>query len=321
MSRILVTGAAGQLGSELTRALRRRSGAGAVVASDIVSSDRFQGEGPWEQLDIMDRERLEEVVQTWQIRKIYHLAAMLSAKAEEHPKQSWRLNVDGLIHVLDVAAAYQFDEVFWPSSIAVFGPDAPSEGTPQDAALNPESVYGISKVAGEQWCAWYHRKHGVDVRSLRYPGLISYLTPPGGGTTDYAVELYRHAARAEHWTCYLERGTRLPMMYIDDAVRAAIQLMEAPSERLTVRTSYNITAVSFTPEELEQMVRERIPSFRIGYKPDFRQEIARTWPAIIDDRVARDDWGWQHEFGLERMTEEMLSHLGEEGSDTTGPSD
>lgn len=310
-ARILVTGAAGQLGSELTAALRREHGEERVVASDIVSGDQLRKEGPYEQFDVMDRERLEEVVQTYRINRVCHLAAMLSAKAEQQPKASWKLNVDGLIQMLDVAVTYQFEQVFWPSSIAVFGLDAPSEGTPQDAALNPESIYGISKVAGEQWCAWYHRKHGLDVRSVRYPGLISYKTPPGGGTTDYAVELYRHAVRVEPWSCYLDRGTRLPMMYMYDAVRAAILLMEAPSERLTVRTSYNIAAVSFSPEELERAVREHIPTFRIGYTPDYRQEIARSWPSVIDDRVARRDWRWQHEYDLERMTQEMLNHLRE----------
>lgn len=308
MEKILITGACGQLGTELTNTLREIHGNGRVIATDIKEPGGEQ-EGPFEKLDVLDRERLAEIAGKYEITQVYHLAAMLSAKAEEHIKSGWKLNMEGLLNVLELAKEKGLNKVYWPSSIAVFGPDAPAESTPQNTPLNPTTVYGISKVAGEHWCSYYHSKFGVDVRSLRYPGLIGYKSLPGGGTTDYAVDIFHKALTDGSYTCFLEKDTMLPMMYMKDAVRATIELMQAESANIEIRTSYNIAAISFTPEEIANSIRDLLPEFSIRYEPDYRQKIADSWPDIIDDRPAREQWGWQQEFDLGSMTRDMLKQL------------
>ncbi len=308
-NKILITGACGQLGSELTAELRAIHGTESVIASDIREPEGQPGDGPFELLDVMDKARIEEVVQKHDITIIYHLAALLSANAEQNIDLAWKLNMDGLLNVLNIAKEKGLERTFWPSSIAVFGPDAPKNGTPQNTPANPTTVYGITKVAGEQWCAYYHRKFGVDVRSLRYPGLIGYKSLPGGGTTDYAVDIYHKALSGETFSCFLENDTALPMMYMSDAVKATIDLMQAPEEQVKVRTSYNVSAISFTPEEIAESIKKQIPGFEITYKPDYRQEIAASWPDSIDDSAARNDWGWKHEYSLEKMTKDILDNL------------
>jgi nucleoside-diphosphate-sugar epimerase len=309
MSKILITGACGQLGSELTAELRRKHGAESVIASDIREPNAQLGEGPFEHLDVMDAERLEAVVERHQITVIYHLAALLSASAEKNIDLAWKLNMDGLLNVLKLARDKKLERIFWPSSIAVFGPDAVKQDTPQNSSTNPTTVYGITKVAGEQWCAYFHRKFGVDVRSLRYPGLIGYKSLPGGGTTDYAVDIYHKALADETFICFLESDSALPMMYMADAVKATIDLMEASAEKISIRTSYNVAAISFTPEEIAHSIRKMIPDFKITYKPDYRQDIASSWPDSIDDSAARTDWGWKHLYNLDLMTQDILQNL------------
>lgn len=309
MNKILITGACGQLGSELTAELRKVQGAENVVASDIVEPNPHLGDGPFEYLDVLDRERFEEIVEEYKISIVFHLAALLSANAEKNAAFAWRLNMDGLLNTLNIARESQLRKVFWPSSIAVFGPDAQKNKTPQGSPCNPTTVYGISKVAGEQWCAYYHRKFGVDVRSLRYPGLIGYKAMPGGGTTDYAVDIYHKALAGERFSCFLEKESALPMMYMNDAVKATIDLMQALSEKIMVRTSYNVSAISFTPEQIAESIKKRIPEFEIEYAPDYRQDIAASWPDSIDDTPARNDWNWTPEYDLERMTDDILDHL------------
>jgi len=309
MSKILVTGASGQLGSELTVELRKIHGDENVIASDIREpSDQISG-GPFEQLDVMDKTRLEHLVEEHDVSVIYHLAALLSANAEKNIDLAWKLNMDGLLNVLNVAKEKNLSRIFWPSSIAVFGPDARKEKTPQNTPTNPTTVYGITKVAGEQWCAYYYNKFGVDVRSLRYPGLIGYKSMPGGGTTDYAVDIYHKALAGETFTCFLEKDTVLPMMYMNDAVKATIDLMQASDENIKVRTSYNVSAISFTPEEIAKSIKKQIPDFEIEFEPDYRQEIASSWPDSIDDSAARSNWGWKHAYGLDKMTEDILENL------------
>ncbi len=309
MNKILITGACGQLGSELTAALRKVQGSENVIASDITEPNPNLGEGPFEYLDVLDRTRFEEVIENYNISVIFHLAALLSANAEKKSDLAWRLNMDGLLNTLNIAREKQLKKIFWPSSIAVFGPDAQKIKTPQGSPCNPTTVYGITKVAGEQWCAYYHKKFGVDVRSLRYPGLIGYKAMPGGGTTDYAVDIYHKALAVERFSCFLEKDSALPMMYMDDAVKAAIDLMQSPSEKITIRTSYNISAVSFTPEQIAASIKKRIPDFEIEYEPDYRQEIAESWPDSIDDTPARNDWNWAPQYDLERMTDDILENL------------
>lgn len=311
MTKTLITGACGQLGSELTAALRAIHGNDQVIASDISEPGDHLAEGPFEHLDVTDESAIKKIVDKHDIKIIYHLAALLSANAEKNMYLGWKLNVNGLLNVLEVAQEKSLEKIFWPSSIAVFGPDAQKEKTPQASACNPTTVYGISKLAGEQWCAYYHRKFGVDVRSLRYPGLIGYKSLPGGGTTDYAVDIYHKALKGEPFDCFLEKGTKLPMMYMQDAVNATISLMQAPAENISIRTSYNIGAISFSPEEIAESIKQKIPGFEIQYTPDHRQNIAASWPDSIDDSAARSDWNWKPGFDLEKMTEDILKHLPE----------
>ncbi|WP_223653008.1 NAD-dependent epimerase/dehydratase family protein [Hymenobacter psoromatis] len=310
---VLVIGACGQLGLELTAALRQRYAPESVVAADVrpPQNPAALAGGPFELLDVLDQPRLEALVRQYRPVQIYHLAALLSATAEKDPGFAWKLNMDGLLNVLNLAVQYQVPQVYWPSSIAVFGPDTPREHTPQTTIMNPNTVYGISKLAGEQWCEWYHRHYGLDVRSLRYPGLIGYKSLPGGGTTDYAVDIYHQAVAAVDFECFLRPDTRLPMMYMPDALKATLDLMHAPAECIRVRTSYNLAAMSFSPEEIAASIQQEMPDFHVTYKPDGRQAIADSWPASIDDAAARQDWSWQPEYDLARMTHDMLAHLRE----------
>lgn len=310
---VLVIGACGQLGLELTAALRQRYAPQQVIAADVrppKQAGLLEG-GPFELLDVLDLPRLEALVEQYRPQQVYHLAALLSATAEKDPMFAWKLNMDGLLNVLNTAVKYQVAQVYWPSSIAVFGPDTPRENTPQLTVMNPNTVYGISKLAGEQWCEWYHRKHGLDVRSLRYPGLIGYKSLPGGGTTDYAVDIYHKAIAGQDYECFLEEDTYLPMMYMPDALKATLDLMHAPASAIKVRTSYNLGAMSFSPREIAASIQQEIPDFHITYAPDQRQAIADSWPASIDDSAARQDWGWQPEYDLAKMTHDMLAHLRE----------
>lgn len=308
--KILVIGACGQIGSELTRALRERYGDNQVIAGDRLSADGHQGPGhPYVQLDVMDKEHLSTLVREEGITQIYHLAAVLSATGEKNPQLAWQINMQGLLNVLDIGVEARLEKVFWPSSIAVFGPDSPKSDCPQQTVTEPTTVYGISKCAGEYWCNYYHQKYGLDVRSLRFPGLISYLAAPGGGTTDYAVDIFHKAVESGEYECYLKADTPLPMMYMSDAIRATLELMDADAERLSVRTSYNLSGLSFTPAEIAAEIAKRIPGFKISYAPDFRQQIAESWPGSIDDSVARRDWGWSPKFDLEAMVDEMLKAI------------
>ena len=307
--KILVIGSGGQLGSELTQGLWALHGKENVIATDIKPAEGILTQGNFEILNALDQPKLVEFIRKNNITQVYHLAAVLSATGEKNPKFAWQLNMDSLIYVLDAAVDYQLDKVYWPSSIAAFGPTTPKDQTPQDTVMDPTTIYGISKQAGERWCEWYHQKKGVDVRSLRYPGLIGYKTKPGGGTTDYAVDIFIKALTDKKFECFLSENTYLPMMYMEDAVKATLDLMEAPADKVKVRSSYNISAMSFSPAEIAKAIQKHIPEFTISYKPDFRQAIADSWPKSIDDSRARADWGWQHGFDLEKMTADILKHL------------
>ena len=308
--KVLILGACGQIGTELTLALRSRFGQENVIASDIREGQgALMDSGPFTKLDAMDKKAVEELLVSEGISEIYLMAAMLSATAEKHPTRAWNLNMNSLLNALELAREGKYNRLFWPSSIAVFGPTTPKVETPQTTVTEPATIYGISKLAGEGWCAYYRRKYGVDVRSIRYPGLISWKAEPGGGTTDYAVAIYREALRKGTYECFVREDTRLPMMYMEDAISATLQLMESPKENLSVPTSYNLGALSFTPAEMARSIRAHLPGFRITYAPDYRQAIADTWPESIDDSRAREDWGWQPRFGLEDITSEMLSQL------------
>lgn len=307
--KILVIGAGGQLGSELTAALCNRHGKENVIATDIKDPGTTISCGKFEILDVLDQKKLSDVIRRNGITQIYHLAAVLSATGEKNPRFAWQLNMNGLIHVLDAAVEFEIQKVYWPSSIAVFGPNTPRKLTPQDTIMDPTTIYGISKQAGERWCDWYFRRHGVDVRSVRYPGLIGYKAKAGGGTTDYAVEIFYKAVQERRYTCFLKPDTYLPMMYMDDAIKATIDLMDAPAEKIRVRSSYNIAAMSFCPSEIAAAIAKYIPDFSISYEPDFRQGIADTWPQSIDDSKARNDWGWTPKFGLEEMVSHILAKL------------
>lgn len=310
---ILVVGASGQIGTELVLALREEYGADQVVASDIREPAAIVKEsGPFEQLDILDREAILRVIKRYEITQVYQLAALLSATAEKSPMFAWQLNMDGLFNVLELSKEGHIKQLFWPSSIAVFGPDTPKLNTPQHTVTNPTTVYGISKLAGEGWCNWYHMKHGVDVRSVRYPGLISYKSLPGGGTTDYAVDIFHSAVKGELYNCFLKEDTALPMMYMPDALRATIRIMQAPADQIAIRTSYNIASLSFDPRGIATAIQKHYPSFQVNYEPDFRQKIASGWPASIDDAKAREHWGWQPQYALEDMVADMLKNLSEQ---------
>ena len=310
--RILIIGASGQIGSELTLSLRAKYGTDNVIASDIrEGNEELMQSGPFIVADATKLEAVAALVQKYKIDEVYLMAAMLSATAERFPMKGWNLNMDTLFHVLNLAKEKQIKKVFWPSSIAVFGPTTPKENTPQTTIMEPSTVYGISKQAGERWCEYYHHKYGVDVRSIRYPGLISYKTAPGGGTTDYAIEIFHKAHKEKRYSCFLEKDTALPMMYMDDAIRATIDIMEADQEKIKLRSSYNLSAINFTPEVLAEEIRKHIPDFEISYAPDFRQEIAASWPGSINDKEARQDWGWQHSYGLSEMTKTMLKGVKE----------
>lgn len=307
---ILVIGARGQIGSELVPELRRQHGSYRVVAADRLPADNGPLKaGPYEQLDVLDRAALGALIERYDINQVYHLAATLSAAGERNPQAAWDLNMRGLLNVLDVAREKKPIRVFWPSSIAVFGPGAPRSECPQDALQDPATVYGISKSAGEQWCRYYYERYGVDTRSIRYPGLISWRTPPGGGTTDYAVDIFHHAAAGKPYTCFLAPDTRLPMMYMPDAIRATLELMQAPQASLSVRGAYNCDAMSFTPAELAAAITRYMPDFTIDYAPDDRQRIADSWPGDIDDTPARLDWGWEHRYEVSATAKDMLLHL------------
>lgn len=308
MQKVLVIGANGQLGTELTASLRNIFGTENVIASDLADPAKVSGEGPYVQLDVMDKARLDELVSEHKITQIYHLAAILSAKGEQNPKWAWDLNMTTLLNVLETGKN-GVEKVFWPSSIAVFGPDTPKTKTPQNTIMNPGTVYGISKLAGERWCEYYFQKFGVDVRSLRYPGLIGYKAKPGGGTTDYAVDIFWKAILENKYDCFLRADTLLPMMYMDDAVRATIDIMQADSKQIKVRSSYNVRAFSFSPKEIYEAIKVRYADFEITYAPDFRQGIADSWPNSIDDSEARKDWGWQPQYDLDKMVATMLDNL------------
>lgn len=304
---ILVTGAGGQIGTVLTESLRKRYGRDQIIATDIRPIS--QADGIFEQLDIMDRERLNQLIEDHKITQIYHLVAILSANGEKDPLRTWQINMNSLFNVLEVARTQQIDRIFFPSSIAAFGPNAPAFNTPQFSYLDPTTVYGISKVAAENWCNYYFSKYGMDIRSLRYPGIISYQSAAGGGTTDYAVDIFRAALDEGSFSCFLKSDTKLPMIYMEDAVRATMELMECPSEQIKIRTSYNLAGLSFTPAEIADEIRKHIPDFTIQYDPDSRQAIADSWPASIDDSSAQIDWGWKPSFDLTKMTNEMLMQL------------
>ena len=306
--KILIVGANGQIGTELTSALAGRHGNDAVVTSDLAPAGRVLGVHH-EMLDATESYALTEIVERNGITQIYLLAAALSARGEQHPQWAWDLNMKGLLNVLELARTHKLERVFWPSSIAAFGPTTPRDATPQKTVMEPTTIYGISKLAGEGWCAWYHRNHGVDVRSLRYPGLISWKTLPGGGTTDYAIDIFHSALKTGRYTSFLGPDTRLPMMYMPDAIRATLELMDAPSGNVKERGSYNLAAVSFTPEEIAAAIRKHIPGFVIDYAPDFRQAIADSWPRSIDDSTARNQWGWRAQFDLDGIVADMLENL------------
>lgn len=307
---ILIIGASGQIGTELTLKLREINGGNAVIASDIhEGNDELMNSGPFEFINAMDFERILTIVHKYRINEIYLMAAMLSATGEKFPEKAWDLNMNSLFNVLNLAKSGLIKKVFWPSSIAVFGPTTPKENTPQETVMEPSTVYGISKQAGERWCEYYFNKFGVDVRSIRYPGVISWKANPGGGTTDYAIEIYHKALQKGKYTSFLSKNTKLPMLYIDDAIDATIKIMDASPETIKIRSSYNLAGMSFTPEEVSIEIKKSIPEFNISYQPDFRQNIADSWPKSIDDSRAREDWGWNHKIDLEKMSEIMLNNL------------
>ena len=308
--KIMILGACGQIGTELTLRLRKIHGTDQVIACDIKQGNKeLMESGPFEIVNALDADELENAISKHQVSELYHLVAMLSATAEQMPLKGWDLNMKSLLIALELAKDKKISKLFWPSSMGAFGPSSPKQNTPQHCVMEPTTVYGISKLAGEHWCQYYHDKYGVDVRSIRYPGIISYKTLPGGGTTDYAVDIYFKALSDGKYTSFLGKDTTLPMMYMDDAVRATIELMDAASEKLRIRTSYNLAAMSFNPEEVTKSIQKTLPDFTIDYNPDFRQDIADTWPQSIDDSFAKEDWGWNPEFDLDQMTNTMITSI------------
>lgn len=309
-SRILIIGACGQIGTELTTKLREIHSVENVIASDINTRKLdLVNSGPFEIIDAKNFNAIKDCCINYNIDTVYLMAALLSATGEKYPMEAWDLNMNSLFHVLNLAKGGTIKKVYWPSSIAVFGPTTPRDHTPQHTICEPTTVYGITKQVGERWCEYYHKKYGVDVRSIRYPGIISHKAMPGGGTTDYAVEIYHEAIKTGRYECFLSENTSLPMMFMDDAIKATIDVMEAPADNLSIRSSYNLSAISFTPKEIFESIKHHIPDFEITYKPDFRQDIANSWPSSIDDSVARNDWNWQHSFDLDAMTAVMLEEL------------
>jgi|TARA_B110000495_G_C22969602_1_gene568979 nucleoside-diphosphate-sugar epimerase len=308
--KILVIGAAGQIGTELVLTLRQSKGADNVIAADLKEpSEEVLAGGKFVQLDILDEPAVRSVINDHRITEVYLLAALLSATAEKNPMFAWKLNMDGLFNILNIAKEGIIKKVFWPSSIAIFGPSSPKEKTPQTSIMEPTTVYGISKQAGERWCEYYFRQYGVDVRSIRYPGLISYKSLPGGGTTDYAVDIYYEALEKASFTCFLDENMKLPMMYMEDAIRATIELMDTPIENVKTRSSYNISGMSFSPKEIAQSIQHHISDFEINYSIDYRNKIAETWPNSISDSNAREDWNWKAQYDLDEMTKNMLENL------------
>lgn len=309
--KILVTGACGQLGSELTLELRSIYGDAQVIATDIAlpKQTEFAESGPFEMLDVLDRHHLADLAYKHEFNQIYHLAAVLSATGEKRPKFTWKVNMKGLENILDLALEKGIAKVYWPSSIAVFGPNTPRQYTPQHTIMDPNTVYGISKQTGERFCEYYASRYKLDIRSLRYPGLIGHKALPGGGTTDYAVDIFHKAIAGFPYECYLAENTNLPMMYMPDALQATLQLMQAPAEQIKIRSSYNVTAMTFSPANLAASIQQYVPDFQITYKPDYRQQIAESWPESIDDSQARQDWGWCPEYDLNQMTQDMLQNL------------
>lgn len=319
MAQALVIGSAGQLGIELVLALQAKLGTNEVHVSDIrVPENENVLQSRFFHLDATDESSVFKLLEEGNYDEVYHLAAMLSATGEKRPLSAWELNMQSLLNVLEAAKEGYVKRVFWPSSIAVFGPKTPRKNVAQDAVLDPTTVYGVSKLAGEYWCRYYHDKYGVDVRSIRYPGLIGHRSLPGGGTTDYAVDIYHAAVKNEVFHCFLEAGTTLPMMYMDDAVRGTLELMAAPKSAIRVRTSYNLAAMSFTPEAVAESIRAVVPNFQIEYAPDHRQAIASSWPESINDQQARDDWGWNPEIGLTELTQIMLDGISAKAHEVTG---
>jgi nucleoside-diphosphate-sugar epimerase len=313
--KILIIGACGQIGTELTKQLRAKYGVENVVASDIRKlNNDVVNDGIFEVINALDFNQIEYIVEQYQVEEVYLMAALLSATAEKNPAFAWDLNMNSLFHVLNLAKAGKIKKIFWPSSIAVFGPTTPADLTPQYTIMEPTTVYGISKQSGERWCEYYHKVFGVDVRSIRYPGLISWSTPPGGGTTDYAVDIFYKALQEGSYECFLSENTALPMMYMDDAINATIAIMEAPESQIKIRSSYNLGGVSFTPKEIAAEIQKHLPDFSISYQPDFRQKIADSWPNSIDDTYAKQDWQWAHKFDLAQMTSDMLFHLKQKDS-------
>lgn len=311
MEKILIIGAGGQIGVELSTALRKIYGPQHVIATDLRENTLLtEGEGPFYILDATKPESIKEIVEKENITQIYHLAAILSAVGETKPLWAWNINMTSLLDILEICKEQKIKKLFWPSSIAAFGFTTPKENTPQHTIVEPNTVYGISKYSGELWCQYYFNKYGLDVRSIRYPGIISWKSPPGGGTTDYAIEIY-HAALQDsaHYTCFLSENTYLPMIYMDDAIRATIELMEAPADKIKNRMSYNLASMSFSPKEIAEAIKKHIPNFDIEYQPDFRQQIAAGWPKSIDDSEAKNDWGWEAQFDLDAMTADMLQNL------------
>jgi nucleoside-diphosphate-sugar epimerase len=311
MKKILVTGALGQIGSELIPELRKRYGPNNVIAvgHKTLPSDEFKNAGPFEFADATNKEALKNLIIKYNINEIYHLVGILSATGEKNPQLTWDVNMGSLKNILDLAVEHKINKVFWPSSIAAFGPTTPQNNTPQRTILEPSTMYGVTKVAGELMCNYYFTKYGLDIRSLRYPGVVSWKTPPGGGTTDYAVAIFYDALQKGSYECFVSEETVLPMMYMDDAIKATINLMQAPKEKISIRTSYNLTAMSFSAKQLSEEVSKLIDNFNCTFKPDHRQNIANSWPKIIDDSFARKDWGWEHEFNLHKMSVEMIEKL------------
>ena len=311
-TKILIIGACGQIGTELTRKLRSIYGNENVIASDIRKlNNDIVNDGIFEVVNALDYNQIEHLIEKYHITDVYLMAALLSATAEKNPAFAWDLNINSLFHVLNLAKAKKIKKIFWPSSIAVFGPTTPRENTPQYTIMEPSTVYGISKQTGERWCEYYHKQYGVDVRSIRYPGLISWTTEPGGGTTDYAVDIYHKAITEGKFTSFLSENTGLPMMYMDDSIKATVLIMQADADTVKIRSSYNLSAMSFTPAQIGEEIKKHFPNFTMDYAPDFRQKIADSWPASIDDQEARQDWGWKNDFTMENMTVEMITKLRE----------